>query len=65
MEDSDKLAIATLAASRCAALGTHEPADYVEAYSKIEALFRQHREAQGQAAAEKTLNTWRQLAQES
>jgi len=48
MDAGDKLAAATLAASRCAALGTHDVADYFAQYEAFERLF----EARGTAALE-------------
>jgi len=58
MDNGDKLAIATLAAARCAASGKYEPADYVDAYATIERLFREYRETE----RAKGLSTWEQLA---
>jgi len=49
LDDSDKLAAATLAAARCAARGAHDAADYVASYSEVEKLFIELREAESQA----------------
>jgi hypothetical protein len=57
MDDGDKLAIATLASGRCAALGKLEPADYVAAFIEIEQLFRKYRDAEGEAEAEAIMKT--------
>ncbi len=59
MTDGDKLAIATLAAARCAALGQYKPATYVMAYAEIERLFREYREAEASGQTEAILATWR------
>jgi hypothetical protein len=50
MDAGDKLAAATLAASRCAALGHTEPADYFAQYVEFVRLFEDNEKAVKKAA---------------
>ena len=49
MNDGDKLAAATLAASRCAALGQSEVAEYFAQYEEFVRLFLDRERATDQA----------------
>ncbi len=62
MDEGDKLAIATMAASRCVALQTLAPSDYVGAYAAIEAEFKAFRTEQGRKQADQTIETYKKLA---
>ncbi len=62
MDQDDRLAIATLAASRCAALGTIEAADYVAAYATMEAEFKALRQKQAQQEKARSMETWEKLS---
>ena len=61
MEDGDKLAIATLAAARCAALGLHEVDDYLVQYDEFERRFEQKRQAQAQQRTADRKGNWNKL----
>lgn len=43
LDEGDKLAVATLAAARCRALGRYAPEDYINEYADMEARFREFR----------------------
>lgn len=62
MSPEDAIAVATLAAARCAALGLTDIPSYLENFVRFEKELAAHRKTQAADGFEKVLGAWEKMA---